>query len=166
MNLVHQFARELRPSMLDHLGPVAALQNYVKTFTERTGIKANIEGSVSVDQLNNQQGTVLYRVAQESLTNVFKHAQATQVKIRLRQLPRAVCMEIADNGRASLAKQINGGRQPLGLLGMQERVRLVNGQFAIESVPRRGTTVRVEIPLPMADAEPACAGAADTLTSN
>jgi PAS domain S-box-containing protein len=150
MNMVHQFARELRPSMLDHLGPVAALQNYVKTFTERTGIKANIEGTVSVDQLNNQQGTVLYRVAQESLTNVYKHAQATQVRIRLRQLPRAVCMEIADNGRAfSQPKQTNGnGRQPLGLLGMQERVRLVNGQFAIESVPRRGTTVRVEIPLP------------------
>src|SRR5678815_3756653 len=63
MNMVHQFARELRPSMLDHLGPVAALQNYVKTFTERTGIKADIEGRFSVEQLNNQQGTVLYRVA-------------------------------------------------------------------------------------------------------
>jgi PAS domain S-box-containing protein len=150
MDLVHQFARELRPSMLDHLGPVAALQNYVKTFTERTGIKADIEGSVSVEQLNNQQGTVLYRVAQESLTNVYKHAHATRVKIRLKQLPRGVCMEIADNGRAfSLPLTTNGNaRQPLGLLGMQERVRLVNGQFAIESVPKRGTTVRVEIPLP------------------
>jgi signal transduction histidine kinase len=81
---------------------------------------------------------------------VFKHAQATRVKIRLRQLPQGVCMEIADNGRAfSQAEAMNGNdRQPLGLLGMQERVRLVNGQFAIESVPKRGTTVRVQIPLP------------------
>jgi PAS domain S-box-containing protein len=150
MNIVHQFARELRPSMLDHLGPVAALRNYVKFFTERTGIKTELEGTVSVEQLSNQQGTVLYRVAQESLTNVFKHAQATRVKIKLRQLPRAVCMEIVDNGRANVvSKPANGGdRQPLGVLGMQERVRLVNGQFAIESVPKRGTTVRVEIPLP------------------
>jgi len=150
MEMVHRFARELRPSMLDYLGPVAALQNYVKSFTERTGIKTELEGSVRVEQLNNQQGTVLYRVAQESLTNVFKHAQATRVKIRLRQLPRAVCMEIVDNGRAfPVPNQPNGqGRQPLGLLGMQERVRLVNGQFAIESVPKRGTTVRVQIPLP------------------
>jgi PAS domain S-box-containing protein len=150
MSIVHQFARELRPSLLDHLGPVAALQNYVKSFTERTGIKTDIEGRVSLEQLNNQQGTVLYRIAQESLTNVFKHAQATRVKIRLRQLPRAVCMEIADNGRAfALPAPANPAeRQPLGLLGMQERVRLVNGQFAIESVPKRGTTVRVEIPLP------------------
>jgi PAS domain S-box-containing protein len=150
MDMVHRFARELRPSMLDHLGPVAALRNYVKSFTERTGIKTELEGTVSVEHLNNQQGTVLYRIAQESLTNVFKHAQATRVKIRLRQLSRAVSMEIIDNGRAfALPNPANAsGRQPLGLLGMQERVRLVNGQFAIESVPKRGTTVRVEIPLP------------------
>ncbi len=149
MNMVHQFARELRPSMLDHLGPYAALRNYVKTFTERTGIKAELESTVNTDALSVQQGTVLYRVAQESLTNVFKHARATRVKIILRQLPRAVCMEIADNGRASPPPgQLNGtARGRLGLLGMQERVRLVNGEFAIESVPRRGTTVRVQIPL-------------------
>jgi PAS domain S-box-containing protein len=152
MDIVHRFARELRPSMLDHLGPVAALQNYVKAFMERTGIKTELEGTVRIEQLNNQQGTVLYRIAQESLTNVFKHAHATRVKIRLRQLPRAVSMEIIDNGRSfKLPDVANGsGRQPLGLLGMQERVRLVNGQFAIESVPKRGTTVRVQIPLPEA----------------
>lgn len=149
MDMVHRFARELRPSMLDHLGPSAALQNYVKLFTQRTGIKAELESTVSLDALNQQQGTVLYRVAQESLTNVFKHAHATRVKIRLKQLPRAVSMEISDNGRAFNAPaQLNGAvRQRLGLLGMQERVRLVNGEFAIESVPKRGTTVRVQIPL-------------------
>lgn len=154
MEMVHRFARELRPSMLDHLGPYAALQNYVKLFMERTGIKTELESSVSLDALDQQQGTVLYRVAQESLTNVFKHAHATRVKIRLRQLPRAVCMEIIDNGRAFNApEQLNGAaRQRLGLLGMQERVRLVNGEFAIESVPKRGTTVRVQIPLPAENA--------------
>lgn len=147
MDMVHRFARELRPTMLDHLGPYAALQNYVKSFTERTGIKIDLEGTVPGDRLNVQQGTVLYRVAQESLTNVYKHAQATRVKIRLREMPRGVCMEIKDNGRSFTADLSNGNaRDRLGLLGMQERVRLVNGQFAIESAPRRGTTVRVEIP--------------------
>jgi len=150
MDLVHEFARELRPSLLDHLGPVAALQNYVKSFTERTGIKIDLEGEVKVEQLSNQQGTVLYRIAQESLTNVFKHANATRVRIRLRQLPRAVCMEIIDNGSAFPLPHVpdGRGRQPLGVLGMQERVRLVHGELAIESVPKRGTTVRVQIPLP------------------
>ena len=149
MDMVHRFARELRPSMLDHLGPYAALQNYIKTFTERTGIKVELESTVESGALDVQQGVVLYRVAQESLTNVFKHAQATNVKIRLRQLGRAVCMEIIDNGRAPMPPEKLNGRSSgrLGLLGMQERVRLVNGEFAIESAPKRGTTVRVQIPL-------------------
>ncbi len=161
MDMVHRFARELRPSMLDHLGPYAALQNYLKLFSERTGIKTEMESTASLNTLDQQQGTVLYRVAQESLTNVFKHARATKVKIRLRQLPRGLCMEIIDNGRAfEAAKQLNGaGGQRLGLLGMQERVRLVNGEFAIESVPNRGTTVRVNLPLPAASAGPDLPGA-------
>jgi signal transduction histidine kinase len=102
---------------------------------------------------------------------VYKHAQATRVTIRLRQLAQAVRMEIVDNGRVfSLSKPPNGSnRQPLGLLGMQECVRLVNGQFAIESVPRRGTTVRVEIPLPNHKQPPLASATPDgttTLVSN
>jgi PAS domain S-box-containing protein len=148
MGMINRFARELRPTMLDHLGPLAAIQNYVKTFMERTGIRIDLEGTAEFDRLDGQQGTVLYRVAQESLTNVYKHAHATRVTIRLRQLPRAVLMEISDNGRsfATANGDQNQARQRLGLLGMQERVRLVNGEFAIESTPRRGTTVRVQIP--------------------
>ena len=128
----------------------AALQSHVKLFTERTGIKTELESTVSLDALDPQQGTVLYRVAQESLTNVFKHARATRVKIRLRQLPRAVCMEIIDNGR-TFQPPADGRSQRLGLLGLQERVRLVNGEFAIESIPKRGTTVRVQIPIAAAE---------------
>ena len=154
--------------MLDHLGPYAALQNYIKTFTERTGIKAELESTVRSDALDVQQGTVLYRIAQESLTNVYKHAQATRVKIRLRQLPRAVSMEISDNGRAAAPDLTGASRGRLGLLGMQERVRLVNGEFAIESVPKRGTTVRVQIPLqpPLPAAAPAPAEAAAVSAAN
>ncbi len=150
IGLIHRFARELRPSMLDHLGPVAALQNYVKSFSERTGIKTEVEGDVRFEQLSNQQGTVLYRIAQESLSNVFKHAQATKVKIRIRKLPTAVSMEIIDNGRSLPVPRSPQGelQQPISLLGMRERVRLVNGDLIIEPAPRRGTTVRVEIPLP------------------
>ncbi len=168
LELVHQFARDLRPSLLDHLGPVAALQNYIKAFTERTGIKIDLVGEVKVEQLSSQQGTVLYRIAQESLTNVFKHAKATRVKIRLRQLPCAVSMEIADNGSAFPVPDLLAGnaRQPLGLLGMQERVRLVNGEFAIKSAPKRGTTVRVQIPLPLPAAPASGRSSVPATTSN
>jgi PAS domain S-box-containing protein len=150
MDMVHRFARELRPSMLDHLGPFAAMQNYVKTYTERTGIVVDLENTADIERVDVQQGTVLYRVAQESLTNVFKHAQATRVRIRLMQHANTVVLEITDNGRGTgllPLSQASDGRQRLGVLGMQERVRLVNGKFELESAPRRGTTVRVVIPL-------------------
>jgi len=83
------------------------------------------------------------------LTNVFKHAGATRVKIKLFQQENKVCLEIIDNGRGAAMPLLNGAnvRQRLGLIGMQERVRLVHGQFSIDSTPRRGTTVRVQIPL-------------------
>ncbi len=92
---------------------------------------------------------MLFRVAQESLTNVFKHARATEVEVRFPWIEDGLCMEIADNGRSfPVQKQLAGkGRRRLGLLGMQERVRLVNGTFSIESVRGRGTTIRVEIPI-------------------
>ena len=151
MDMVHRFARELRPSMLDHLGPFAAMQNYVKTYTERTGITVDLENTADIECLDVRQGTVLYRIAQESLTNVYKHAQATRVRIRLTQQANTVSLEISDNGRGGVPPIMPScaadGRQRLGLIGMQERVRLVNGCFTIESTPRRGTTVRVQIPV-------------------
>lgn len=148
METVHRFARELRPEMLDHLGPYAALRSYVKAFGERTGIKTVLQPSACLDHIDGQQAIVLFRVAQESLTNVFKHAHATQVDIRFPRVSEGVCMEIADDGRSfRVSEQLAGkGRRRLGLIGMQERVRLVNGTFSIESLPGKGTTVRVRLP--------------------
>jgi PAS domain S-box-containing protein len=148
METVHRFARELRPEMLDHLGPYAALRSYVKAFGERTGIKTILQPSACLDHIDGQQAIVLFRIAQESLTNVFKHAHATQVDIRFPRVSGGICMEIADDGRSfRVSEQLAGkGRRRLGLIGMQERVRLVNGTFSIESLPGKGTTVRVRLP--------------------
>jgi signal transduction histidine kinase len=149
METVHRFARELRPPMLDYLGLYSALHSYGKSFSERTGIKTMLRSGVSLDRLDSQQSIVLYRVVQESLTNVFKHAHATLVQIRFRRIPRGICMEIKDNGRAFRTQEQSKGHAPqrLGLLGMQERVRLINGEFTIASKPGRGTRVSVQIPL-------------------
>jgi signal transduction histidine kinase len=100
------------------------------------------------EHLTAQQKTVLFRVAQESLTNVVKHAQAGQVDVTLRSVRNGVQMRISDNGKGFAAdrqRSVNGKR--LGLLGMQERVRLVNGRFEVKSMPCTGTTIAVEIPL-------------------
>ena len=148
MECVHRFARELRPAMLDELGLVPALRSYLKRFAERTGLRVHFKAGPEAEKLDDEQKTVLFRVCQESLTNVARHAQASHVTATLRQLGNGVRMQITDDGKAfCVEQQLSGkGKKRLGLLGMQERVRLVNGRFAIKSVPGKGTTVTVEVP--------------------
>ena len=148
MATVHKFARELRPTMLDELGLVPALRSYVKEYAERTGLPVRFRGSIDGDRLSAEQKTVLFRVVQESLTNVAKHAEASRVDVSLRTVNNCIWMRIKDNGRGFAVDQERSAKreQRLGMLGMQERVRLVDGHFEITSSPGKGTTVKVEVP--------------------
>jgi signal transduction histidine kinase len=148
METVHDFARELRPAILDELGLLPALRSSLNGFARRTGLRVRLHGSTSAEKLSSEQKTVLFRIAQESLTNVAKHARASRVEIVLRKVEGGLCMEIADNGKSfrdDPRKSIRR-KQRLGLLGMQERVRLVNGRFNIKPDPSKGTTVQVIVP--------------------
>jgi signal transduction histidine kinase len=148
METVHRVARELRPAMLDHLGVQAALHAHVTNFTRQTGIRTELIGHPDLARLDGPRGEALFRVAQEALNNVRKHAKATIAKIEFTAADGILGMEIADNGRgfdvAGKPGTDRTGR--LGLLGMQERVRHVNGSLAIESTPGRGTRLCVRIP--------------------
>jgi signal transduction histidine kinase len=148
VNIVHQFARQLRPAVLDDLGLVPALQSYLKQFIARTGVRAYLTAFAGVERLDAGERTVLYRVAQESLTNVARHAKASRVGVSIWKLPSAICMEIKDDGRSFEVEQtLNGhGHKRLGLLGMRERVEMVGGTFGVQSAPGQGTSIRVEIP--------------------
>lgn len=148
METVHRFARELRPAMLDELGLVPALRSLLKGVAERSGLKVRLRADAAGESLGDEQKTVLFRVAQESLTNVMRHAHARSVEIVLRQRNGGLRMEVRDDGRSFQddRQESARGRRRLGLLGMQERVRLVRGQFAVKPNPGKGTTVRVDIP--------------------
>ena len=148
MNTAHRFARELRPSMLDELGLVSALRSYLGSFAGRTGIRTRLNGCAEPEDLGEEQKTVLFRVTQESLTNVAKHAAASQVTVTFRRLRGGVRLEIKDDGRGfEVDRHLAGnGKNRLGLLGMTERLRLVNGHLRITSAPGKGTTVSAEIP--------------------
>jgi len=100
------------------------------------------------ERLEADAKTVVFRIAQESLTNVNKHAQASQVAVAIRPFKGGICMEVADDGKSFKADPKDAGKSEgrLGLLGMQERVRLVNGQFTVKPRPGKGTTVRVMVP--------------------
>ena len=148
VNIVHQFARQLRPAVLDDLGLIPALHSYMKNFTARTGVRAHLIAFAGVEQLDTARRTVLFRVAQEAMTNVARHAKASRVEVNIQKLPRAARMDIKDNGRSFQVERIlhANGNKRLGLLGMRERVEMVGGTFCVESAPGDGTTVRVEVP--------------------
>ena len=150
MSRVHAFARELRPAVLDDLGLVPALRSYLKDFAERTGLFVHFERAVvSRRLLTAQQETTLFRIAQESLNNVARHAQATQVEISLRQVKGCVQLCVKDNGTGFAARALRSriAKRRLGLLGMQERLRLLGGRLLVQSMPGRGTAVVAQVPL-------------------
>jgi len=148
VNAVHRFARELRPAVLDDLGLIPALHAYSKSLAERKKLKIQMTVFGGVEALGGAKRTVLFRVAQEALTNVARHARATQVRMSISEIAGSIRMEISDNGRSFRVEDAlrvkNNGR--LGLIGMKERVEMVGGSLAIKSTPGTGTTVRAEIP--------------------
>ncbi|MEO5959435.1 MAG: sensor histidine kinase, partial [Opitutaceae bacterium] len=148
VDAVHQFARELRPALLDDLGLIPALHGYMKIVAARKRLKIHLTAFAGVETLDSARRTVLYRVAQEALTNVARHAEATAVTMNISQIPGAIRMEVHDNGKSFQVRPTLSGRtnKRLGLLGMRERVEMVGGRLAIESAPGEGTTVRAEIP--------------------
>jgi two-component system, NarL family, sensor histidine kinase DegS len=149
VNIVHEFARELRPAVLDDLGLIPALHSFVKLFSKRTKILVHLKAFAGIDQLDYHQRTILYRVAQEALTNVSRHARASHVEVDIQKLATGICMKITDNGKSfEVERVLNArGNKRLGLLGMRERLEMVGGHFSIESVQGRGTTVTAQIPL-------------------
>jgi len=148
VNIVHRFALELRPPVLDDLGLIPALHSHLKDYTKRTGLLIRVTAVAGVEQLNGTKRTVLYRVAQEALINIAKHAHASRVKVSLRRVPGAVCMEINDDGKSFAVERVLSAKRNkrLGLIGMRERVEMVGGSFSVDSAPRQGTTVRAQIP--------------------
>jgi len=147
---VHRFARDLRPAVLDDLGLIPALHAFCKNLAERKKLKIKLTAFGGVEALDGDKRTVLFRVAQEALTNVARHARATEVKMIISKIAGAIRMEIADNGKAFPVKKIllAKNNKRLGLVGMKERVEMVGGNLTIESVSGKGTTVRVDIPFP------------------
>jgi two-component system sensor histidine kinase DegS len=149
VDIVHQFARELRPAVLDDLGLIPALHSFVKIFSKRTKILVHLKAFADVEQLPIAKRTVLFRVAQEALTNVARHAQASRVEVTIKKLPEGICMKIKDDGKSFQVDRVLHGKgsKRLGLLGMRERLEMVGGHFGVESVQGKGTTVIAQIPL-------------------
>lgn len=148
VDVVHRFARGLRPAMLDDLGLMPALQSFMKSFMEETGVRVSLTAFEGVEGLSNIKRTVIYRVVQEALTNVARHAHASRVDVCIEKLTSAVGLRITDDGKGFDLKKLLRAKkiQHLGVLGMRERVEMVSGAFGIESALGDGTTIQIQIP--------------------
>jgi signal transduction histidine kinase len=144
LNDVRRLAVELRPKALDDFGLVPALERLVSTFAETSGIAVDFEPQVR-GRLPEDVETALYRIVQEALTNVARHAEARSVSVVLAQGPGSVSAVIEDDGRGMAG---GGDGDGLGLLGMRERLALIGGVLKIESSEGAGTTIVAEVPMP------------------
>jgi two-component system sensor histidine kinase UhpB len=139
---VRRLAQELRPELLDHLGLASALTELASGFEQRTHVRVRRRLERDLPPLDPQAELVLYRVAQESLTNVARHAQAGEVLLSLERGKRSVVLRVVDDGQGFAPEQVEGG----GLRGIRERALIVGGAVAIKPGPNGGVEVRLELP--------------------
>lgn len=147
-----RIAADLRPLLLDDLGLVPAIEWLVHTFGQRTGVACTLSADEALE-LHEPYATAVFRIVQESLANVAKHADASKVVVMIERLPAAITLAVRDNGRGFA---VGAPRKPhsLGLMGLHERALLLKGRVTIDSAPGQGTRIDVEIPLPAPEAAP------------
>ena len=142
LDQVRRISRELRPEMLEHLGLVSALTELSTSFARVAGVRVDRDFAASLPKLAPETELAVYRVAQESLTNVARHAQASRVRIALEPGHDSVVLRVTDDGRGFAGSPIEHG----GLRSMRERAVLVGGALAIKEAPDGGVEIRLEVP--------------------
>jgi two-component system sensor histidine kinase UhpB len=142
---VQTLAFELRPSMLDDIGLVGALRQLVARHAERTGVRASFNAAPIDVRAPAEIETACFRIAQEALSNVARHAHARHVEVTLTGQDAALELTVRDDGVGFNVERLRTG---LGLVGMSERAQLVGGRLDIDSAPGEGTTLRARFPLP------------------
>jgi signal transduction histidine kinase len=143
---VRQISSDLRPAVLDHLGLEEAVQWEATKFQARTGIRCRVTWGLKDGLTDRTRQLALFRILQEALTNVVRHAHAGAVRISMRIRGKVLALTIRDNGRG-ITKAEMSSVESIGLLGMTERARLLGGQVTITGVKGRGTTVTVLVPV-------------------
>jgi signal transduction histidine kinase len=147
LSSVRRIVAELRPIGLDELGLSEAVEWQARQFQERTGIVVECDCALEHIDLSHQQLIAVFRIFQEGLTNILRHAQATKVSIQIVEEKGELILTIKDNGRG-ITDEEKSGKRTLGLLGMRERAHLIGGKVDISGVERVGTLLTVKIPLP------------------
>lgn len=154
VEIVHRFARDLRPALLDDLGLLPAVRSHLKLVAAETGLQTDFSASPSVEHLGLAQKTALFRIFQQAVSNIVEHASANRVTVRITRRSGAVRMVVRDNGRGFKTRDVFNSQNVthLGLLGMRERAEMIGGMFSVASTP--GKSTRIEVVLPPAKPQP------------
>ncbi len=142
---VQRISAELRPGILDDLGLVAAMEWQAKDFRKRTGISCDIKVVLADRTIDRDRSTTIFRIFQEILTNVYRHAEATRVKVTLSEVNGSIVVEVNDDGKGITKAQISGPKS-FGIIGMSERVYRWGGNLSINGKRHKGTTITISIP--------------------
>jgi PAS domain S-box-containing protein len=142
---VKKISTELRPGILDDFGLIAAIEWQAEEFHKRSGIKCTVS-SVTEPHLDRELNTALFRIFQETLTNIARHTSATKVTVNIKYQDGKMIMRIRDNGKGITKEQLFSSSS-FGIIGMRERVRALRGEIDIRGIPGKGTTVTAAIPL-------------------
>jgi len=145
---VRKIATELRPGVLDNLGLAAAIEWQAADFQARTGIRCEVKTSMEETILDQDFSITCFRIFQETLTNIIRHAKATRVEVRMAPDGRDLILTVRDNGRGISEKDVVNNRS-IGLIGMRERAAQLGGELFFSGAAARGTTVTMRVPLPV-----------------
>ena len=143
---VRQIANELRPVLIDKLGLFAAIEWLVSEFGKKTGVTGRVHVDIEQPVINKTLEINIFRICQEALTNITKHAEATMVNIRIESKNKLLCIKIIDNGKG-IAPSTLHNRLSMGLLNMKERANLIGAELSIDSSSGKGTSIELKISL-------------------
>lgn len=146
LSSVQRISSELRPAILDDFGLLAAVESYVRTFEERTGIECELSLPQSLPAIGAEAETAIYRIVQESMTNIARHSDATRAEVRVRERGDALYVNVRDDGRGASPEDIRSSAS-IGLVGMRERAHRVGATIEVEGIAGQGTIVSLRLPL-------------------
>jgi signal transduction histidine kinase len=145
IQVVRRIATELRPGLLDDVGLLAAVEWQAHEFQKQTGIQCRVSSAIQQPLCDQDLNTAFFRIFQETLTNIIRHANATRVEVHLGEEDGRLALEVRDNGRGISEEEIRNTKS-IGLLGMRERAALLGGEVIVRGQPGKGTAVTVRIP--------------------
>ena len=143
---VRSLIRYLRPEVLDDLGLIEALQWQAQEFKSRTGIDIKFKSNIKKIKVDKNTSTALFRIFQEALTNITRHARATKVDVNIEKKERIFSLKVTDNG-VGISSDIGDKSKSFGLLGMKERALMLGGEVEVNGADGKGTTVKARIPI-------------------